>query len=123
MIEAHSVLALQLELDEKVDVIVSEWMGFHLLHEAMLESVLVARDKFLKKDPSALVLPRYATCAAAPVEMNDFCEKEFSFWQDVYGVDMSCFIPQVVQEALQKPQVHQHLIKISSQRLHCEVKQ
>jgi len=33
------------ELPEKVDVIVSEWMGFYLLHESMLGSVLNARDK------------------------------------------------------------------------------
>jgi hypothetical protein len=32
-------------LPEKVDVIVSEWMGFYLLHESMLASVLVARDR------------------------------------------------------------------------------
>lgn len=37
-----------IELPEKVDLIISEWMGFYLLHEAMLDSVLVARDKFLK---------------------------------------------------------------------------
>lgn len=37
-----------IELPEKVDVIISEWMGFYLLHEAMLDSVLYARDKFLK---------------------------------------------------------------------------
>ena len=30
------------------DVIISEWMGFYLLHESMLESVLVARDRFLR---------------------------------------------------------------------------
>jgi hypothetical protein len=29
-------------LPEKVDIIVSEWMGFYLLHESMLESVLVS---------------------------------------------------------------------------------
>lgn len=28
-----------------MDVIVSEWMGFYLLHESMLGSVLFARDK------------------------------------------------------------------------------
>ena len=33
-------------LPEKVDVIVSEWMGFYLLHESMLASVLVARDRY-----------------------------------------------------------------------------
>jgi hypothetical protein len=31
----------EVQLQEKVDVIVSEWMGFYLLHESMLESVLV----------------------------------------------------------------------------------
>lgn len=32
-------------LPEKVDVIVSEWMGYCLLYESMLESVIVARDR------------------------------------------------------------------------------
>jgi type I protein arginine methyltransferase len=36
------------ELDEKVDVIVSEWMGFYLLHESMLESVLVRSKDYFK---------------------------------------------------------------------------
>ena len=34
---------------EKVDIIISEWMGYFLLYESMLDTVLVARDKFLKK--------------------------------------------------------------------------
>lgn len=32
---------------EKVDVIISEWMGYALLYESMLNTVLVARDKYL----------------------------------------------------------------------------
>lgn len=36
--------------EEKVDIIISEWMGFYLLHEGMLDSVLFARDRFLKED-------------------------------------------------------------------------
>ena len=32
---------------DKVDIIISEWMGYFLLYESMLETVLVARDKFL----------------------------------------------------------------------------
>lgn len=35
-------------LPEKVDVILSEWMGYFLLREAMLDSVLAARDQWLK---------------------------------------------------------------------------
>lgn len=32
---------------EKVDVIISEWMGYFLLYESMLDTVLMARDKYL----------------------------------------------------------------------------
>jgi hypothetical protein len=39
----------EVELPEKVDIIVSEWMGFYLLHESMLDSVLYARDKWLNE--------------------------------------------------------------------------
>jgi len=34
----------------KVDIIVSEWMGYFLVFEAMLDSVLAARDKWLAPD-------------------------------------------------------------------------
>lgn len=48
----------------KVDAIVSEWMGFYLLHEGMLDSVMAARDKFLKDD--GLMFPESATIYIAP---------------------------------------------------------
>ena len=35
---------------DKVDIIVSEWMGYLLLFEGMFDSVKTAADKFLKKD-------------------------------------------------------------------------
>jgi protein arginine N-methyltransferase 6 len=49
-----------------VDAIVSEWMGFGLLHENMLPSVLCARDRGLTKAPHALMLPSHARLYAAP---------------------------------------------------------
>ena len=42
----------EIELPEgikQVDIIVSEWMGYCLLYETMLPSVLYARDKYLAK--------------------------------------------------------------------------
>lgn len=33
---------------KNVDIIISEWMGYSLLMESMLETVLYARQKFLK---------------------------------------------------------------------------
>ena len=40
---------------EKVDIIVSEWMGYCLLYETMLPSVIYARDKYLVK--GGLIFP------------------------------------------------------------------
>lgn len=44
---------------EKVDIIISEWMGYFLLYEAMLDSVLYARDKWLA--PGGIMMPDRAT--------------------------------------------------------------
>ncbi|XP_056157858.1 protein arginine N-methyltransferase 6 [Lampris incognitus] len=78
------------DLPEMVDVIVSEWMGYALLHESMLSSVLYARDRWLK--PEGLILPCKAELFITPV--NDLAvEDRLNFWRTVkeqYGVDMSC---------------------------------
>lgn len=37
------------ELPEKVDIIISEWMGYFLLRESMLDSVIYARDRLAKQ--------------------------------------------------------------------------
>lgn len=56
------------ELPEKVDIIISEWMGYFLLRESMLDSVLVARDKFLK--PGGALYPSHARLYFAPIRSN-----------------------------------------------------
>jgi len=33
---------------DKVDIIVSEWMGYFLFYESMLDCVIFARDKWLR---------------------------------------------------------------------------
>lgn len=79
-----------IDLPETVDVIVSEWMGYALLHESMLNSVIYARDKWLK--PEGLILPSKAELYIAPI--NDLVvEDRLNFWctvKDQYGIDMSC---------------------------------
>ena len=42
---------------KQVDIIVSEWMGYCLLYEAMLDSVLYARDRYLAPDGLSNALP------------------------------------------------------------------
>ncbi|CAM9887079.1 unnamed protein product [Ectocarpus fasciculatus] len=61
--------AESLQLPEKVDVIVSEWMGYFLLRESMLDSVVVARDKWLKD--TGVMFPSHATMVWAPVDDRD----------------------------------------------------
>jgi protein arginine N-methyltransferase 3 len=45
------------------DVLVSEWMGYCLLYESMLSSVIYARDHFLK--PGGAILPDTATIVSS----------------------------------------------------------
>jgi type I protein arginine methyltransferase len=71
---------------EKVDIIVSEWMGYCLLYEAMLDSVIWARDKHLKKD--GLMVPSHMNMWIAPLSDPDYVLEHIAFWRDVYGFDM-----------------------------------
>jgi protein arginine N-methyltransferase 1 len=50
----------------KVDIIISEWMGYFLLYENMLPSVLNARNRFLKND--GIMLPCEGKIYIAGVE-------------------------------------------------------
>ncbi|KAF5835998.1 S-adenosyl-L-methionine-dependent methyltransferase [Dunaliella salina] len=80
---------------DKVDVIVSEWMGYALLFETMLDSVLYARDKWLA--PGGVVLPDMASIHLAGAGEGALSNgpAELSFWKscscvpDVTGVKMS----------------------------------
>lgn len=71
----------------KVDILVSEWMGYMLLYEAMLDSVISARDRFL--DPHhGLMVPSHCTLHIAPVADPDYIADSVAWWGDVYGFDM-----------------------------------
>jgi protein arginine N-methyltransferase 1 len=83
---------------EKVDIIISEWMGYFLLYESMLDTVLYARDKWLNKD--GYMLPYHATITLAGIEDTDYKASKVNFWENVYGVDMSCFKNAVIAEPL-----------------------
>ena len=49
----------------QVDIIISEWMGYFLLRESMLDSVLYARDKWLK--PGGALYPSHCKMYLAPI--------------------------------------------------------
>lgn len=58
----------------KVDIIISEWMGYFLLYESMLDTVLYARDTYLEKD--GLIFPDKATIFFAGIEDGDYKEEK-----------------------------------------------
>ncbi|KAF0760567.1 putative protein arginine N-methyltransferase 6 [Aphis craccivora] len=82
-----------------VDIIVSEWMGFYMLHESMLDSVIVARDKFLK--PDGLMFPSHCTLYASPCELPDL----YSEWDNVCGVKMRSFAHALRTLYLNRPKI------------------
>ncbi|KAF2468648.1 histone-arginine methyltransferase CARM1 [Lindgomyces ingoldianus] len=79
--------------NKPVDIIISEWMGYALLYEGMLDSVLTARDLFLKD--GGLIFPSHCTLHVAPISDPEFIASSngATFWKDVYGFDMSVMIP------------------------------
>jgi protein arginine N-methyltransferase 1 len=83
----------------QVDVIVSEWMGYFLFYESMLDTVLFARNQWLA--PGGSVLPDQAGLYLVALDYSSRYEEHITFWRDVYGVDMSC----VTRDVFVEPQV------------------
>ncbi|XP_038998803.1 protein arginine N-methyltransferase 1.1-like [Hibiscus syriacus] len=82
----------------KVDIIISEWMGYFLVFENMLNTVLYARDKWLVND--GVVLPDKASLYLTAIEDADYKDDKIEFWNNVYGFDMSCIKKQAMMEPL-----------------------
>ncbi|CAL5438101.1 unnamed protein product [Camellia sinensis] len=82
----------------QVDIIVSEWMGYFLLFENMLNTVLYARDKWLVSN--GVVLPDKASLYLTAIEDAEYKEDKIEFWNNVYGFDMSCIKKQSMMEPL-----------------------
>lgn len=82
----------------RVDVIVSEWMGYALLFENMLDSVLFARDAWLAPDGS--VQPSHARIFFSALDMPQEYEDRRGFFEGKpYGVDLSAARPAAFAEA------------------------
>jgi len=78
----------EIELPEGgVDIILSEWMGYFLLYESMLDTVLYARDKYLK--PNGMIFPDKAVLFISAIEDGDYKKEKINFWDNVYGFNMS----------------------------------
>jgi len=72
---------------DHVDIIISEWMGYFLLYESMLDTVLFARDKYLV--PGGIIFPDKAIMYVRAMEDAQMKNDRIHFWENVYGFDMS----------------------------------
>jgi len=83
---------------DKVDIIISEWMGYCLFYESMLNTVLYARDKWLA--PNGLIFPDRATLYITAIEDRSYKDDKINWWDNVYGFDMSDIRKVAISEPL-----------------------
>ncbi|KAJ3428533.1 arginine methyltransferase 1-related [Anaeramoeba flamelloides] len=72
---------------EKVDVIISEWMGYCLLYESMLNTVIYARDKWLTEE--GIILPDKASLFIGGIEDSNYNNEKLEYWENVWGFKMT----------------------------------
>ncbi|KAJ4870929.1 putative histone-arginine methyltransferase 1.4 [Raphanus sativus] len=102
-----------IELPEKADVLISEPMGTLLVNERMLETYVIARDRFLS--PNGKMFPTVGRIHMAPFS-DEFLFVEMAnkalFWQqqNYYGVDLTPLYASAHQGYFSQPVV-MHLIR------------
>lgn len=75
------------ELPEKVDLIVSEWLGGYGIDENLLPVVVQARDRWLK--PDGKMIPALVSSWIAPVYDESLDRDVRSWFARPYGIDLS----------------------------------
>jgi type I protein arginine methyltransferase len=85
-----------LELPERVDVIVSEWLGGFGIDEGMLVPVIVARDRWLK--PGGVMIPRVVTAWTALVYDRYLAEIVEFLRDDPYGLMFDDLVEKTLDE-------------------------
>lgn len=98
----------EIVLPEKVDIIISEPIGFLLVHERMLESYAIARDRFLK--PGGLMMPTTGSIILAPLTDDTLYKEQLAkiqFWNcsDFYGVDLTATLEAAQKQYFSQPVV------------------
>ena len=82
----------------KVDLIISEWMGYFLLFESMLDSILRCRDKLLCD--GGLVFPDSCSISLAALADEKIWDAKVGFWDEVYGYKMSSMKKYALEEPI-----------------------
>ena len=89
---------MDIELPERVDVIVSEWLGGFGIDEGMLVPVIAARDRWLK--PGGVMIPRSVTAWAGLVDDRHLGETLGFLRGNPYGFKLDGLVEMTVNEIL-----------------------
>ncbi|XP_021806230.1 probable histone-arginine methyltransferase 1.4 isoform X1 [Prunus avium] len=98
----------EVELPEKADILISEPMGTLLINERMLETYVIARDRFLQ--PNGKMFPTLGRIHMAPFS-DEYLFVEIAnkalFWQqqNYYGVDLQPLYASAFQGYFSQPVV------------------
>ena len=87
---------MAIEPPERVDVIVSEWLGGFGIDEGMLVPVIAARDRWLK--PGGAMIPSSVTAWAALVHDRNLQEMVDFLRDNPYGLELEGLIEKTVNE-------------------------
>lgn len=93
--------AEDIQLPQKVDVLLSEWMGNCLLFEFMVEAVLKVRRRWLAE--GGVMWPSSAALLLVPCQAHSFYTENMSFWKNPYGLDFTPLQSLAQQEFFSKP--------------------
>lgn len=93
-------------LEKDIDIMVSEPLGTILYNERMLETYIIARDKFLK--PKGKMFPSEAYLCIAPFYDEKLFNEQLNktlFWSNnsFYGFDISTLRTQAIHEKFRQP--------------------
>ena len=97
---------MDVEPPERVDVIVSEWLGGFGIDEGMLVPVIAARDRWLK--PGGVMIPRSVTAWAALVHDRYLGETVEFLRDNPYGLKLEDLVEKTVNE-ISYSGSHRHL--------------
>ena len=64
-----------------MDIIISEWMGYCLFYESMLNTVLYARDKWLAQ--GGMIFPDRGTLYVCAIEDRQYKDEKINWWDQV----------------------------------------
>uniref|UniRef100_A0A8C9G9V1 Protein arginine N-methyltransferase 1-like n=1 Tax=Piliocolobus tephrosceles TaxID=591936 RepID=A0A8C9G9V1_9PRIM len=72
----------------KFDIIISEWMGYFLFYECMIDTILYARDFYLK--PDGYIVPNKVQLYVAGYNDIDYINSNIFIWdKPLYNKDLS----------------------------------